>query len=318
MPVYSAEGAPLFSEGTGGSLRLLAYLAIASALMATDLRTGVLRGVRTAAGTLVAPLQTVATAPLHAARYAREATAQRASLVDENAKLRQQLLFAQAQLDRLAIVQEQNSRLRSLLDARQKLGLKVQLAELIDVDLDPYRHRILINQGEAHGVFIGEAVIDAQGLLGQVLEVQPERSTVILLSDPGHAVPVRVQRTGLRVIAYGTGQQDRIELPHVPFSADIKTGDLLVTSGIGGRFPPGLPVATVYEVLSDDSATFAVAQARPLAGIGHAAELLLVSDESLALPPVAQPEPELVGPPVGLRPDIEATPEAAEAPGGAR
>ena len=239
MPVYSAEGAPLFSEGSGGSLRLLVWLALAAALMAIDLRTGLLRQVRVAANALVAPIQTVATAPLHAARAMREATAQRAGLVAENADLREQLLFAQARLDRLAIVQEQNNRLRALLDARQKLGLRAQLAELIDVDLDPYRHRILINQGERHGVFVGQAVIDANGLVGQVLDVEDARATVILLSDPSHAVPVRVQRTGLRVIAYGSGDPGRIELPHVPFSADIKVGDLLVTSGIGGRFPPG-------------------------------------------------------------------------------
>lgn len=308
MPVYSAEGAPLFSEGSGGSLRLLVWLALASALMAIDLRTGLLRQVRIAANALVAPIQTVATVPLHAARAVRDATAQRAGLVDENADLREQLLFAQAKLDRLAIVQEQNNRLRSLLDARQKLGLQAQLAELIDVDLDPYRHRILINQGEDHGVFVGEAVIDAQGLVGQVLDVEADRATVILLSDPSHAVPVRVQRTGLRVIAYGSGTTDRIELPHVPFSADLKAGDLLVTSGIGGRFPPGLPVATVYDVQTDDSATFAVAQARPLAGIASATELLLVRDETLALTPLPPPAAEFVGPPEGLRPDAPAEP----------
>jgi rod shape-determining protein MreC len=308
MPVYSAEGAPLFSEGSGGSLRLLVWLALASALMAIDLRTGLLRQVRIAANALVAPIQTVATAPLHAARAVRDATAQRAGLVDENADLREQLLFAQARLDRLAIVQEQNNRLRSLLDARQKLGLQAQLAELIDVDLDPYRHRILINQGKDHGVFVGEAVIDAQGLVGQVLDVEADRATVILLSDPSHAVPVRVQRTGLRVIAYGSGATDRIELPHVPFSADLKAGDLLVTSGIGGRFPPGLPVATVYDVQTDDSATFAVAQARPLAGIASATELLLVRDETLALTPLPPPAAEFVGPPEGLRPDAPTEP----------
>lgn len=309
MPVYSAEGAPLFSEGSGGSLRLLAWLAVASALMAVDLRTGLLRQVREAANALVAPIQAVATAPLHAARAVREATAQRAGLVDENANLREQLLFAQAKLDRLAIVQEQNHRLRALLDARQKLGLQAQLAELIDVDLDPYRHRILINQGRQQGVFVGEAVIDGQGLVGQVLDVEDARATVILLSDPSHAVPVRVQRTGLRVIAYGSGDPARVELPHVPFSADLKVGDLLVTSGVGGRFPPGLPVATVYEVQADDSATFAVAQARPLAGIGSATELLLVRDEVLALAPLPPPETEFVGPPEGLRP--ETPPESA-------
>jgi rod shape-determining protein MreC len=307
MPVYSAEGAPLFSGGSGGSLRLLVWLAVASALMAADLRTGLLRQARTAATALVAPIHAVATAPLQAARSVREATAQRAELVDENADLREQLLFAQAKLDRLTIVQEQNNRLRALLDARQKLGLQAQLAELIDVDLDPYRHRILINQGKDHGVFAGEAVIDAQGLVGQVLDVDNDRATVILLSDPGHAVPVRVQRTGLRVIAYGSGDPARIELPHVPFSADIQIGDLLVTSGIGGRFPPGLPVATVYEVQTDDSATFAVAQARPLAGIASATELLLVRDETLALPPLPPPEAEFVGPPEGLR--VETPPE---------
>jgi len=308
MPVYSAEGAPLFSEGSGGSLRLLVWLALASALMAIDLRTGLLREVRVAANALVAPIQTVATAPLHAARAMREATAERAGLVAENADLREQLLFAQAKLDRLAIVQEQNNRLRALLDARQKLGLRAQLAELIDVDLDPYRHRILINQGERHGVFVGQAVIDANGLVGQVLDVEDARATVILLSDPSHAVPVRVQRTGLRVIAYGSGDPGRIELPHVPFSADIKVGDLLVTSGIGGRFPPGLPVATVYEVQTDNSATFAVAEARPLAGIAGATELLLVSDETLALGPLPAPEVEFVGPPEGLRVPSETPP----------
>lgn len=308
MPVYSAEGAPLFSEGSGGSLRLLVWLALAAALMAIDLRTGLLRQVRVAANALVAPIQTVATAPLHAARAMREAMAQRAGLVAENADLREQLLFAQARLDRLAIVQEQNNRLRALLDARQKLGLRAQLAELIDVDLDPYRHRILINQGERHGVFVGQAVIDANGLVGQVLDVEDARATVILLSDPSHAVPVRVQRTGLRVIAYGSGDPGRIELPHVPFSADIKVGDLLVTSGIGGRFPPGLPVATVYEVQTDNSATFAVAEARPLAGIAGATELLLVSDETLALSPLPAPEVEFVGPPEGLRVPAETPP----------
>lgn len=303
MPVYSAEGAPLFSGGSGGSLRLLAWLAFASALMAADLRTGLLQQVRSAANALVAPMHVVATAPLVAARAVREATAERAGLVDENADLRQQLLFAQARLDRLAIVQEQNNRLRALLDARQRLGLRAQLAELVDVDLDPYRHRILINQGRDHGVFVGEAVIDAMGVVGQVLDVDDDRATVILLSDPGHAVPVRVQRTGLRVIAYGSGDPSRIELPHVPFSADLRIGDLLVTSGIGGRFPPGLPVAKVFDVQTDDSATFAVAQARPLAGIASASELLLVRDETLALEPLSSPQDDFVGPPQGLRID---------------
>ncbi|HQW81599.1 MAG: rod shape-determining protein MreC [Rhodanobacteraceae bacterium] len=308
MPVYSAEGAPLFSEGSGGSLRLLAYLAIAAALMAVDLRTGLLHQARIAASAVISPLQTIATAPLRIAKSVREATAQRTGLVLENADLRKQLLFAQAKLDRLAIVQEQNNHLRALLDARQKLGLNVQLAELIDVDLDPYRHRILINQGSMHGVFVGEAVIDAKGLIGQVLNVEQERATVILLSDPSHAVPVRVQRTGLRVIAYGSGDPMRVELPHVPFSADIKVGDLLVTSGIGGRFPPGLPVATVYKVETDNSATFAVAEARPLAGIANSSELLLVSDEALALTPLPAPEAEFVGPPEGLANDAPMEP----------
>lgn len=308
MPVYSAEGAPLFSEGSSGSLRLLAWLAVAAGLMAMDLRTGLLQQVRSTANAAVAPILTVATAPLTAARAIREATVQRAGLVEENADLREQLLFAQARLDRLVIVQEQNNRLRALLDARRKLGLQGQLAELIDVDLDPYRHRILINQGKDHGVFVGEAVIDAQGLVGQVLDVDAERATVILLSDPGHAVPVRVQRTGLRVIAYGSGDPARVELPHVPFSADLKVGDLLVTSGIGGRFPPGLPVASVYEVQTDDSATFAVAQARPLAGIASATELLLVRDETLMLSPLPTPEAAFVGPPEGLRVETPSEP----------
>lgn len=305
MPIYSAEGAPLFSEGSGGSVRLLVYLALAAALMATDHRTGLLVETRAFANRAVAPLQWLATAPLHGARAVRDATAERSGLVRENGELREQLLYAQAKLNRLEIVQEQNNRLRALLDARHKLGITAQLAEMIDVDLDPYRHRILINQGTETGVSVGEAVIDAQGLVGQVLSVEATRATVILLSDPGHAVPVRVQRTGLRVIAYGTGDPKRIELPHVPFSADIRAGDLLVTSGIGGRFPPGLPVATVDEVQADASATFAVAEASPMADITAATDFLLVRDEMLALSPlvVSEQDPAFVGPPEGLRPD---------------
>lgn len=308
MPVYSAEGAPLFSEASGGSLRLLVWLALAAALMAVDLRTGALHQLRVHAQSLVAPIESAATAPLRAARWVREATAQRSGLVAENANLREQLLFAQAKLDRLSIVQEQNQRLRALLGARHKLGLRVQLAELVDVDLDPYRHRVRIDQGSDQGVFVGEAVIDAKGLIGQVLDVEPDRATVILLSDPSHAVPVRVQRTGLRVIAYGSGDPARIELPHVPFSADLQVGDLLVTSGVGGRFPPGLPVATIFEVQPDGSAMFAVAEAHPLARVAESAELLLVSDESLSLSPLDEDEPELFGPPEGLRPDSEPVP----------
>ncbi len=277
MAVRNSDNPALFSESSSGTARLIGYLAIAAALMAVDHRSQVLTRVQRQIAGLAAPAYWLATAPIRLGRSARDATAERAGLVRENAELREQLLLAQAGLAQIKSMDEENRSLRSLLDARTRLNLHAQLAELIEVDLDPYRHRLLIDQGRDQGVQEGQAVIDAQGLIGQVLEPLANRSQVILITDPGHAVPVRVARNGLRAIAYGTGEVDRLELPHIPFSADIIAGDQLLTSGLGGHFPSGIPVAVVKEVRGDDSAAFAVAEATPVAAMTRGNQVLLLN-----------------------------------------
>lgn len=287
----------LFVEGGAGTLKLLAYLAMATILMVADHRGGYLDKVRAGAGLLTGPLYRLAAAPAHIARDVSNHFTAQQTLMDENTALREQLLLANARMDRLASVQVENQRLRSLLGGTRGLRLDVQLASLIDIDLDPFRHRLVLDAGSRRGVTEGLAVIDAEGVVGQVLAVTPANATVILISDPSHAIPVQVVRTGLRAIAYGTGRTDLLEVPSIPLSADLRAGDVLETSGIGGRFPAGFKVGTIEQLQPDDTRLFVVAQVRPAARLDRGGEVLLVWNTPT---PVQTDE---VGPPVpdGLR-----------------
>jgi rod shape-determining protein MreC len=301
MASPSSEAAPLFNVGGGSTtLRLVGYLILACLVMFADHRNHYLRGVRHWAEGLLDPLYWVAASPKRLADSARQALRERSELAQENARLREALLLSQARLSRLASVQDQNARLRELLDARTRLGLKAQLAELIEVDLDPFRHRVMIDRGKLTGVDVGQAIMDAHGVMGQVVESFDQRATCILITDAGHAIPVRVVRTGLRTIAFGTGDVGTLRLPHVPFSADLRVGDQLVTSGLGGHFPSGLPVGTVRKVEPDDSATFVLAQATPAAGLSRSGEVLVIHDVAETIEARTEDMPELVGPPEDL------------------
>ncbi len=225
MPGPAPDTAPLFAEPSHGTLRLVAYLALAGVVMVADHRGHYLDGVRQAAARLTGPLYSVIGAPARMADAARAAVTDRSELAQDNAAMREQLLLAQARLARLSAVQDQNTRLRELLDARTRLGLKAQLAELMEVDLDPFRHRILLDGGAEDGIRPGQAVMDARGVMGQIIDVQPARSVLILITDPGHAIPVRVVRTGLRTIAYGTGEL---------VNDAVEAGARRVIVGVGG------------------------------------------------------------------------------------
>lgn len=301
MPVQSADQTQLFSGHGAGTLRLVVFLALASALMASDSRFGLLQKVRAQGAALTGPLFWLATAPKRIGESAWHYFGDRQALLEENRVMREQLLLDQANLGRLATLVRENESLRALLGARQRLGLSVKLAELVDVDLDPFRHRLMINLGESAGIRAGQAVLDSRGLVGQILNVSEHQSTVILLTDPSHAVPVRVERTGLRAIAYGTGSSDRLLLSHVPFSANLQVGDRLVSSGLGGRFPAGLPVAIITEVRGDRSATFANADAHPVAEVEQVQQLLVLNQELTAISADSiESDPDFVGPPQGL------------------
>ncbi|MCB1559916.1 MAG: rod shape-determining protein MreC [Xanthomonadales bacterium] len=286
----------LFAEGGAGTLRLLVYLALALALMVLDHRAGYLSDVRRLAGVAAEPLYWVASAPGRVLGAARKAFSDRQQLNAQNADLRERLMVSTAQLGRLQSVQRENQRLRQLLDGAQAQHLDVQLVGIADVDLDPFRHRVLLDQGSLRGVRTGQSLIDANGVVGQVIDVSPLNATAMLISDPSHAVPVRVVRSGVRAIVFGTGRVDQLRLPNLPPSADVQVGDELATSGFGGIFPAGLAVGRVTSLATDETNPFIVAEVEPAARLDRSGELLLVWNSPAAAsgPPEAPPIPDNV------------------------
>jgi rod shape-determining protein MreC len=247
----------------------------------------------------------LASSPARLAETLRESFSSRATLASQNEALREQVLIGNARIHRLEAVQLENQRLRALLGGTRGLRLSVQLANLVDIDLDPFRHRIVLDGGTSRGVRQGLAVIDGRGVAGQVIAVTPTQATAMLISDPSHAIPVQVVRSGLRTIAYGTGEIDRLLLPSIPLSADVRVGDQLITSGLGGTFPAGFPVGTITDLRPDETRLFVVAEAQPAAALDRSGEVLLVWDTS------AGSAKEEVGPPDTLMRE----PRAAADPG---
>jgi rod shape-determining protein MreC len=203
-----------------------------------------------------------------------------------------QLLSQEAAIQRLAALAEENKRLRSLFEGAQGQEFEYRFAELLQVDLDPFSHKVLIDRGSSDGVVVGQAVIDGAGVMGQVEEVHLHFSTVRLISDPNHALPVQINRTGLRTVAFGTGQTGFLSMPSVPREADVRDGDLIVTSGLGDRFPGGYPVARVSGINREEGLTFAQVQAQPLAALDRGREVLLISTPRPDPVPEPEPEPE--------------------------
>ncbi len=311
MPIARTDTTTLFAEGSVSTLRLIVYLALSVALMVLDHRGNYLQMLRQNGSALVEPAYRIAAFPSEVARATRTAVATQDRLASENRDLRERLLLAQARLNRLDTLIAQNERLKDLLDAQKNLGLKVQFARLIDVDLDPFRHRIVLDVGARQGVVVGQPVIDAHGVMGQIVEVLPNTAVAMLITDPTHAIPVVVERTGLRTIAFGSGAIDRLQLPNISISADVKVGDKLLTSGLGGRFPAGFPVGEIQTVDTDPSGMFAVATARPAAALDRSGEVLLLRDQPQPYgPPALQEE---VGPPADLAgPAPDAAPKAVQ------
>ena len=297
----------LFASGQADTLRLILYLTIAVALMVTDHHSGYLQQVRASVGAIAVPLYRLAQAPVEGARWLHAAGSERVELKRENDALRAELLLVQARMNAARIETEQNRRLQELLDAGTRYRLSGRMVQVFDIDIDPYRQRIILDAGNTTGVRVGQPVIDAYGLIGQVMSTTASSSTVMLLTDPDHAVPIRNARTGQRAVAYGQGRDDRIVLPTLPMNSDIIVGDTLLTSGLGGRFPAGFPVAVVREIGVDDNGTFARAVAEPLAHLRQSTELLLL-EESAEVTSDEQWPSDGVGPPYSSSVTVEVTP----------
>ncbi len=272
----------IFSRGASVSARLAVAILLSTALMIADHNDDRLRRMRAALSLAVLPIQALADLPARAVEWVSTTLASRASLLEENDSLHRRNLKLMARLQQFDALRAENMRLRDLLDSSYKIGDRVLIAELVGVDLDPFKQQILVDKGRRSNVFRGQPVLDADAVMGQVIQVDEVNSIVLLITDASHALPVQVLRNGLRGIAVGTGIIDRLKVPHLPNNADIRVGDRLVTSGLGGRFPPGYPVAEVVEVTHRPGESFAEVVARPLAHLDRVHEVLLVWSQEQA------------------------------------
>ena len=275
MPSYAGPAAARPGD-IAGTLRLLAYIALALALIVLDHRGGWLTQARAQLQVFVQPLWAVAGWPGQVVDSISDDAGTRSSLIEENRKLRNQMLVNGARMARLQAASADNERLRAMLGVVQRGGLDVQLAPILDIDLDPTRQRLVLDAGSSDGVRVGQVVIDAGGVVGQVIGTTPMHSTALLITDPDHALPVAVLRNGVRLVAYGTGRSDRLALASIPLSSDVKVGDVVVTSGLGQRFPAGFPVGTIAALRPDESRAFLVGDLKPAAQLDRGRDVLLL------------------------------------------
>ncbi len=257
-------------------LRFLLLAALSILLLVIDHRNNHLDAARKAIGATVYPLRVIVDAPVSLWRWFGDTTSSLNDLKLENSRLNTQRLLTQARLQRYAALEAENTRLRTMLEATTRVRDRVRVAEIMSVSSNPFRHVLVVDKGTRDGVFDGQALIDADGVVGQIIEAGVLSSQGILISDPDHALPVEVNRNGLRTIAVGTGAFDRLDLPFLPNNADIREGDLLVTSGLGGAFPAGYPVAVVNSIIRIPQEPFAAVAAQPSAALNQVREIMLI------------------------------------------
>lgn len=268
----------LFVRKSGAGYLLIGLAVGSYALMYTDSTTRMLEPVREVLSTGVSPGYFVVESPYRLAGTVATAFSARAALMDRLEALERRNLELVRVAQQFQALKTENDRMRELLGSRARLPAEVVIAELVGVIPAPDTHQVVIDKGTAEGVGIGQAVIDAEGLFGQVVEAGRHSSRVLLITDVSHAVPVEVTRNGVRSIAAGTGQLDRLLLENVPVTADVRQGDLLVSSGLGGRFPRGYPVGRIQGVLTERTREFAQVAVKPSAQFDRSRHLLVVLD----------------------------------------
>ena len=262
--------------------RLILLSALSVVLMMLDHRGHHLEKIRAGLNTLAYPIQVIAAAPAYIGHGIADFFTTRGTLRADNEKLlaEQQLLLArQQQFDAL---EAENERLRRMLGSAAQIADKAVAADLVEVSSEPFTRKVVVAKGSQDGVYLGQPVIDANGIMGQVTQVAVNVSRVTLITDAGHAIPVLDNRSGLRALVFGTGDQDTVKVPYLTANADIKEGDLLVSSGMGGTFPPGYPVAAVSKIVNDPNESFLSITAVPAAHLNHGKQVLLIWPGHLA------------------------------------
>ena len=253
-------------------------------MLVFDLQSTRLAKFRSALSFVVYPVLSVVNLPFEFLSELTDSAFSYLSLREENKRLREQQFVSDAKLLKFAALEKENIRLRSLLQSSYKIGEQVLVAEILSVNLVPFDHVVLVNKGSRFGLHLKQPVLDAQGVVGQVVRTLPLTSEVMLITDPNHAIPVQINRNGLRTIAVGTGQLNRLILPFLPNNADVQKGDLLITSGMGGTFPQGYPVAVVDNVEAQPHKPFALISATPKAALDKIREVLIVWSDSKSVP----------------------------------
>jgi rod shape-determining protein MreC len=272
----SHDSRPIIGRGPPLGATFIALAALSIGLMVADQRYDQLERVRGWLNSAAYPVQVAVDLPFRAWDWLTGSFADRDRLRQENLEITARLRLANLQLQRFAAVEEENRRLRDMRENVAGVAERAIVASILNVDLDPFRHRVLLDKGAADGVFKGQAVLDADGIFGQVWRVNEHSSEVIMITDAEHAIPVQSNRSGVRTIAVGTGDLNRLSLPFVTVESDLKKDDLLLSTGMGGVFPPGYPVAQVTRVERTAKATFAIVEARPTAALDRNREVLLV------------------------------------------
>ncbi len=279
---------------------LLALLSVG--LMLLDARGHHLQNIRKGLTVLFVPIQIVAAIPVRVGGAVIDFFRGDEGLRQEAERLHREQPILLARLQKYEAIEAENAHLRELLGTSALVAERAVVAELLEVASEPYRHAVIIAKGAKDGLYLGQPVIDTYGIRGQVSEVGILQSTAILITDPSHAIPVQVNRNGLRAVAFGTGTPDSVSIRYLTASADIKEGDLLVSSGIGGGFPFGYPVAKVKKILNDPNESFLDISATPVAQLSHNKEVLLIWPAKTVMPvdtkkpagikkPVAQQKP---------------------------
>jgi rod shape-determining protein MreC len=285
---------PFFKTGPTPLARLLIFSALSLAFLVADARFNYLVTLRQVASVVVYPFQRVAAAPASIVQRVGEFFVTHASLRRDNARLTAENFDDAAALSRLKSLEAENARLRELLGARSRFDFPVVAAEVLYAARDPFSRRVIVDKGSQNDVQAGQAVVDDRGIIGQVTRVYPWLAEVTLITDKGHFVPVQNLRNGLRAVLAGTGNEGALELRFIPLNADFQNGDELVTSGIDGIYPHGLPVAKVMHVERNAAQLFARITCAPIAGVANYTHVLVVAgNREMPPPPAEEPKPRM-------------------------
>ena len=271
----------IFLRGPSLNIRLMIAVFLSAAFLFLDHKLDSFSSARVILNSAVSPIQYAANMPGAMLNWTSTTITIQQQLLEENERLTQQNVLLSEQIQQMEFLVQENKHLRALLGSVSETGVRKVVAEVMALDNNPYSHQIVINKGTIHGAFEGQAVLDEHGVVGQILHVATTNSRVLLLSDITHAIPTRLLKNNVQLIATGTGSLDELTLEHVAHSTEVEVGDVLISSGLGDIFPQGYPVATITQVIRDESRPFANIKAEPFAKLDRLKYLLLLWPETV-------------------------------------